>query len=128
MGDFGIPTVLPSSHPTVQMLVLSTCVKSCHVGVQGLSSLLREKFWILKGRQSNWAIFSTCNVCGRHEAKHTTASPPAPQVWDAAVFGTTDVAMAGPLFLRDGHKMWVMSVHLCGVLCGSLGIGLVNVH
>ena len=38
------------------------------------------------------------------------------------------VDMAGPLFLRDGRKMWVMSVHLCGISCGSLGIGLVNVQ
>ena len=130
VGDLGIPNVLPSSHPTVQMLVMSTHVKSRHVGVQGLLSLLREKFWILKGRKSNRAILSTCNVCRRYEAKHITASTPAssaPRVWDAAVFETTDVDMAGPFFWGDGRKMWVMSAHLCGILCGSLGIGLVIV-
>ena len=128
MGDFGIPTVLPSSQPTVQILILSTNVKSCHGGVQGL---LQEKFWILKGLKSNQAILPTCNACRRHEAKHITASAPVspmPRVWDAAVFETTDVDMVGPLFLGDGRKMWVMSVHLCVISCGSLGIGLVIVQ
>jgi hypothetical protein len=49
VGDFARPVVLPSRHPIVERLVLSTHVKSCHVGAQGLLSLLREKFWILKG-------------------------------------------------------------------------------
>jgi hypothetical protein len=61
-------------------------------------------------------------------AEDITASPPAPRVWDAAVFETTDVDMADPLFLVDGRKRRVMSVHLCGISCGSLGIGLVIVH
>jgi len=36
VGNFGIPTLLPSRHPIVERLVLSTHVKLCHVGVQGL--------------------------------------------------------------------------------------------
>jgi len=50
LGDFGIPAILPSSHPVVEMLVLRTHEKACHVGVQGLLSLLKKRFWILKGR------------------------------------------------------------------------------
>ena len=40
VGDFAVPTVLLSRHPIVERLVLSTHVKSCHVGVQRLLSLL----------------------------------------------------------------------------------------
>jgi hypothetical protein len=71
VGDFGISNVLPSSHPTVQMVVLSTHVKSHHVGVQGLC-LFREKFWILRDWQSNRAFLSTCNVWRRHHCKPTS--------------------------------------------------------
>lgn len=42
MGDFGIPAVLSSRHPIVKRLVLSTHVKLCHVGVQGLEPLARQ--------------------------------------------------------------------------------------
>ena len=109
-GDFAISAVLPSRHPILERLVLSTHVKSCHVGVQGLLSLLREKFWILKGRKSVSAILSRRVMCRRHEARHITVSQPVlpePRERDAAVFETTGVDMAGPFFLRDGRKVWV---------------------
>ena len=32
-GDFGIPAILPSSHPVVEMLVLRAHEKACYVGV-----------------------------------------------------------------------------------------------
>jgi hypothetical protein len=51
LGNFGIPAILPSNHP-MQMLVLQAHEKACHVGVQGLLSLLRERFWILEGRKT----------------------------------------------------------------------------
>jgi len=35
-------------------------------------------------------------------------------VRDAVVFETTGVDMAGPLFLRDGHKVWVY-LYTCAV-------------
>jgi hypothetical protein len=40
VGDFAIPVMLPSHHPIVERMVLSAHVKSYHVGVQGLLSLL----------------------------------------------------------------------------------------
>jgi hypothetical protein len=76
VGDFTIPAVLPSHHPIVDRHVLSTHMKLCHVGVQGLLSLLREKFWILKGQKSVRAILSKCVRCRRHEARRITASQP----------------------------------------------------
>jgi hypothetical protein len=117
VGDFAISAVLPSRHPIVERLVLNAHVKSCHVGVQGLLSLLREKFWILKGRKSIRAILSKCVRRRRHEGRHITTSQPVlpePQVRDAAVFETTGVDMAGPLFLRDGRKLWVC-LYTCAV-------------
>jgi hypothetical protein len=60
----------------LQRLVLSAHVKSYHVGVQGLLSLLREMFWILRGWKSVWAILSKCVRCRRHEARLITTSQP----------------------------------------------------
>ena len=49
LRDFGISAVLLSRYPVV-MFVLRAHEKACHVGVQGLLSRLRERFWFLKGR------------------------------------------------------------------------------
>jgi hypothetical protein len=92
LGDLGIPTILPSSHPVVEMLVLRANVKACHVEVQGLLSLLIERFWILKGRKTIRIILTRGVVCRRHGARHISTVPPAlrePRVRDSAVFETT---------------------------------------
>jgi len=117
LGDFGIPAVLPSSHPMVEMLVLRAHEKACHVRVQGLLSLLRERFWILKGRKTIRGILTKCVVCRRHGARHFSTIPPAlPEqcIRDAAVFEITGVDMAGPLFLKDCRKAWVC-LYTCAV-------------
>jgi hypothetical protein len=84
----------------------------------GLLSLLREKFWILKGQKSVRAILSKYVRCRRHEARHITSSQPVlpePRVRDAAVFETTGFDMAGPLFLRDGQKKVWVCLYTCAV-------------
>jgi hypothetical protein len=58
-------------------------------------------------------------MCRRHEARHITVSQPVlpePRVRDAAVFEMTGVDMAGPVFLRDGWKVWVC-LYTCMVYC-----------
>ena len=62
-------------------------------------------------------MFCRSVICRRHDTRHITASQPAlpePRVWDAAVFETTGVEMAGPLILRDGRKVWVY-LYTCAV-------------
>jgi len=75
LGDLGIPAILPSRHPVVEMLVLQAHKKACHVRVQGLLSLLRERFWILKGRKTIRSILNKCVVCRRHGARHISTVP-----------------------------------------------------
>jgi hypothetical protein len=97
--------------------VLRAHERACHVGVQGLLSLLRERFWKLKCRKTIRNILTECVVCRRHAARHISTIPPAlpePRVRDIAVFETTGIDMAGPLFLKDGSKLWVC-LYTCAV-------------
>lgn len=117
LEDFRIPAVLPSKHPVVEKIVLCTHIKSCHVGVQGLLSHLREKFWILKGRKTVRAILTSCVICRRYEARSVSTSTPAlpePRVRDAVAFETTGIDLAGPLHLRDNSKVWIC-LYTCAV-------------
>lgn len=107
---FRFPVVLPAKHPVVNSLILEVHEKSCHVGTQGLLSILREKYWILGGRRTLRSVISRCIVCKRQSGKSFVVdSPPLPRdrVRDAVPFEVTGVDFAGPLYLNTGKKVWV---------------------
>ncbi|GBO02493.1 hypothetical protein AVEN_70402-1 [Araneus ventricosus] len=88
-----------------------------HCGIQTLMSILREEFWILKSRRIIRKALKTCTVCKRFDAKHSEvqAAPlPEDRVRDSATFETTGIDLAGPLYLRDGSKAWVV-LYTCAV-------------
>ncbi|XP_023310053.1 uncharacterized protein LOC108904648 [Anoplophora glabripennis] len=127
--NFRYPIVLPAKHSVVNRLIFGEHVKLCHVGAQGLMSILRERHWILGGRRAIKSAISGFVVCKRHNAKPFDASsPPLPmdRIRDAVVFEITGVDFAGPLYLKTGEKVWVClftcavyrAVHL--ELCRSL--------
>ncbi|XP_045482841.1 uncharacterized protein LOC123686673 [Harmonia axyridis] len=108
--DFRFPAVLPSKHPVVDKIAHEQHVKASHVGVQGLLSLLRERFWILKGRKTLRSIVTKCVVCRRYNGKSSEVSPiplPRDRVRDANVFEVAGVDLAGPLYIRSGEKVWI---------------------
>lgn len=108
--NFRFPVVLPGDHPVVRKLIMDLHRSSCHVGTQGLLSLLREKYWILGGRRVIRTVVNQCGVCKRYTSKPLTVPmPPLPlnRVRDAKVFEVTGVDFAGPLFLKNQEKVWV---------------------
>lgn len=108
--NFRFPIVLPGNHTVVKSLIFEYHQKSCHVGTQGLLSILREKYWILGGRRAIRSVTVKCVVCKRHSAKSpVVTSPPLPldRVRDAVAFEVTGVDFAGPLYLKTGEKVWV---------------------
>ncbi|KAJ8962359.1 hypothetical protein NQ318_018342 [Aromia moschata] len=109
-NNFRFPVVLPGRHTVVNRLVFEQHQKSCHVGTQGLMSILREKYWILGGRRAIRSVIAKCVVCKRHSAKPpVVTSPPLPldRVRDAVAFEITGIDFAGPLYLKTEEKAWV---------------------
>lgn len=128
---FRLPIVLPSKNDIIERLIFYMHIKSCHVNVQSLMSILREKYWILGGRRTIKKAISKCIVCKRQHVKPLGLSaPPLPldRVRDAVAFEIAGVDFAGPLFLKSGKKAWVClftcavyrAVHL--ELCTSLSV------
>ncbi|XP_035217865.1 uncharacterized protein LOC118191170 [Stegodyphus dumicola] len=115
--DFLKPVVLSSKHEVVKPLIFSVHVKNCHAGGQILLNLLREKYWILNGRKTVKNIVANCTICKRYSSRNmeTICAPlPENRVKDAAVFQITGVDMAGPLFLKESRKSWVL-IFTCAV-------------
>ncbi|XP_071038610.1 uncharacterized protein, partial [Parasteatoda tepidariorum] len=62
-------------------------------------------------------VVQRCVPCKRFTSKGTKTEPitlPAERVQDAATFQVTGVDLAGPLYLKGGHKAWIV-LHTCAV-------------
>lgn len=115
-GRFKKPLLLPNKHPVVQKLIWEEHLKYAHAGPQFLINRLREKFWIIKTRQAVTEIWKSCITCKRYHAKAPSV-PVAPlnRIKNAKVFEISGIDLAGPLWLRDNTKVWVV-IFTCAVL------------
>lgn len=68
------PTLLPSNHPFVDLLIRRTHQKVRHSSVQTTLTTLRERVWVLRGRQSVKRVLRRCVPCRRLEGLPTQAA------------------------------------------------------
>ncbi|GBO33535.1 hypothetical protein AVEN_139183-1 [Araneus ventricosus] len=109
--NFRKPVLLPSEHEVVSRLICFHHEKNSHCGVQTLINILRETYWILRGRKSVRRVISSCVICKRYSSKNlecVTAPLPENRVCDAAVFQIAGIDTAGSLFLKGNQKVWVL--------------------
>ncbi len=114
---FKLPVILPNKHPLVDQMIMEEHLLSGHGGVQLLMSKLRERVWILQGRRACQRVLKSCRKCLRHTSKPFEVDPsslPENRVKNAAAFEITGVDLAGPLFLRNGTKAWIV-LFTCGI-------------
>lgn len=116
--DFRFPILLPKNHPLVMRIIHRIHVTECHVGIQGLLAILRERYWVIGGRRVIKSVVTKCVICRKHESKKIEApspSLPVDRVRAASAFEVVGVDLAGPLFLRDNKKAWIC-LFTCGVV------------
>ncbi|UYV69100.1 hypothetical protein LAZ67_6002418 [Cordylochernes scorpioides] len=115
--EFRKPVLLPCDHPITEQLIRETHSNNCHAGVHFLLSKLRENFWILKARKTIKSIVRGCIICKRHAEKANTI-PCAPLPKDSLFMGrpfeVTGVDLMGPLYLKNGQKIWI-TLFTCAV-------------
>lgn len=105
------PVLLPGRNEIIQRLVRQRHEKLNHAGTQLLMSNLRNCFWILNIRRLAKKIVARCVVCKRDKCKHyevPEAPLPAGRVEASAVFQVTGIDLAGPLYLRNQEKCWIV--------------------
>ncbi|UYV60209.1 hypothetical protein LAZ67_1000406 [Cordylochernes scorpioides] len=108
---FRLPVLLHGTHPLIEQMICDSHVENCHAGVQFLMNKLREKYWIVKARQTIKKIVRRCVTCRRFSAKPVVvedAPLPATRVHNAKVFEVVGIDLAGPLYLKDQTKTWVV--------------------
>ncbi|UYV72544.1 hypothetical protein LAZ67_9003635 [Cordylochernes scorpioides] len=108
---FRLPVLLHGTHPLIEKMICDSHVENCHAGVQFLMNKLRGKYWIVKARQTIKKIVRRCVTCRRFSAKPVVvedAPLPATRVHNAKVFEVVGIDLAGPLYLKDQVKTWVV--------------------
>ncbi|XP_054281941.1 uncharacterized protein LOC128999516 [Macrosteles quadrilineatus] len=109
--DFKLPILLPSSHPIVTRLIMELHVANQHAGLKSMLIIVRERFWILKGIKTIRNVLSHCAKCKRFKSKAGEA-PVAPlpleRITECNAFQSRGIDMAGPLYLRNGERAWVV--------------------
>jgi len=117
---FRSPIVLPNTDILVNQLIEYVHQTHGHAGTQFVLGMLREKYWILKGRKTVSSVIHRCVTCRRHNVKNITCQPadlPANRVQQQYAFQTTGVDLAGPILLKGGKKVWII-LYTCAVYRG----------
>lgn len=109
--NFRYPILLPNKHSLVEKLILEFHLRNKHVGVLTMITMLREKYWILKGRKTIKSAIKKCLECKRFmaEAADAIQAPLPIDILKANfVFQKTGVDGLGPLYIKGQKKVWVI--------------------
>jgi hypothetical protein len=102
--DIQPPILLPANHPVVTMLIINKHVFNSHTGVKTTLSELKEKYWIVKGRQQVRNVWYACVKCQKLTSppfRQIAAPLPANRLRDARAFEITGTDFAGPLYYKN---------------------------
>ncbi len=100
------PILLPSKHYFTNLVIRQVHQEVMHSGINHTLSMFRERFWILRGRETVKRILKECVVCLRHQARACSPQPtpdlPRIRVDDAPPFANTGLDFLGPLYITEG--------------------------
>ena len=122
------PILLPNSGHIVALIIQRAHVKLMHSGVRETLTLLREQYWILRGRQAVRKVIRSCVTCRKFEGAFYPAisSPDLPEirVSDDPPFTHTGLDFAGPLLFRSkscgkGQEARKEKAYICLLTCAS---------
>jgi len=102
------PILLPAKHLVISFLITDKHKSLLHAGVKGTLSELKERFWIVEGRQQVKTVWHACVDCQKLTSppfQELAAPLPLNRLRQAQAFHITGVDFAGPLFYKSApHK------------------------
>ena len=115
------PVLLPSSHQWVKLLIQHVHDDINHSGTADTLATLREKYWILKGRQTVKKIINSCINCNKLEGPPYPSSVPPDlpgfRTSEDPPFTNTGADFAGPLFVKEHEAL--KKAYVCLFTCCS---------
>ncbi|GFR19965.1 integrase catalytic domain-containing protein [Trichonephila clavata] len=113
-----IPIILPSKSRLTELLIWESHKRVFHSGVSHTLVQVREKYWILKARQTIKSLLKKCIICKRFNSNpgnqviaplsdvHVTESPP---------FSVVEIDFAGRFFVKDSDAKQYILLITCAV-------------
>ena len=100
------PVLLPAKHSFVMLVIKDAHEAVKNSGIRDTLTTLRERFWILCGRQAVKQFIRKCVICRRYEGLSYKSNPtvdlPSERVSEDPPFTHVGLDFAGPLFVTDG--------------------------
>ena len=122
------PVILPKDHPIVTLIVNHYHRLSGHSGLEYTLSLIRQRFWIINGRQTVRIIINRCISCRKRQAptaKQKMANLPEDRTTPSKPpFTFTGVDCFGPFEVKRGR----ITVKRYGVLFTCLSIRAIHLE
>ncbi|XP_014211825.1 uncharacterized protein LOC106641806 [Copidosoma floridanum] len=116
------PILLPSKHPINDTIIRRTHHANLHAGIQTTLYAIRERFWILNGKDQVRKIIHQCIDCIRDRPKilHTQmADLPEVRVNESPAFCHTGVDFFGPILIKEkkGRNRFFQKTYGCVFIC-----------
>lgn len=122
------PWILPARERLTELLVMDAHHKMKHLGVGSTITEIRQKFWIIKGRQFVKSVIKGCLTCKRFSVRPGQcefAPLPADRVQESKPFSIIGCDFAGPLYVKDDLEKRYILLFTCAVT-RAVHIELVN--
>ncbi|XP_065090831.1 uncharacterized protein LOC135711805 [Ochlerotatus camptorhynchus] len=117
------PIALSAKHPLAALLTSSYHVRLLHAGPQLLLATLRQKFWILGGRNLVKSVYHQCHTCFRSKptlVQQSTADLPVSRVSPTHPFSVCGLDYCGPFYVKSAiRKRGPTKVYVAIFVCFS---------
>ena len=117
------PILLPSKHILSELYVREYHNSVYHNGVGETLNAIRQRFWILRGREMVKKFIRRCIICKKLEGLFYKPTPlldlPSLRVDDGPPFINTGIDFAGPLFVTEPRSKEVSKSYICLFTCMS---------
>lgn len=98
------PIVLPRSHHFISMIIRQCHVRNLHTGVLATLHNIRQRYWVLNGRNQVRRIIRQCVRCFRNNPPVSNCimgDLPITRVTESRPFSTVGVDYCGPFFIKE---------------------------
>ena len=106
---------MPSNHPVVKLLIEDVHRRELHAGVEHTLSVLRQRFWLIKGRSTVRQTLRNCLICRHYKAKPFGQQIPEDRIKPTPPFTNVGIDFAGPLYLKDSGEKAYICLFTCAV-------------